>query len=89
VSFCIETFFIFLDFTNFYSLGSKNIYGMWSNWKVSKTKVSFIVLSSLAVLKAQLHNPLEASRNFQCVGYAERRFRSKQICGKSQTISYK
>jgi hypothetical protein len=29
---------------------------MWLNCKVPKTKVSFIGLSSLAVLKAQLHN---------------------------------
>jgi len=62
---------------------------MWLNWKVPQTKVSFIGLSSLAVLKAQLHNRLDASRNFQCVGYAEERFRNKKICGTSQTISYK
>jgi len=46
---------------------------MWLNWKVPQTKVSFIGLSSLAVLKAQLHNRLDASRNFQCAGYAEKK----------------
>jgi len=41
---------------------------MWLNCKIPNTKVGFIGLSSLAVLKAQLHNRLDARRNFQCIG---------------------
>jgi hypothetical protein len=44
---------------------------MWLNCKVSKTKVGFIGLSYLAVLKAQLHNRLDAGRNVQCFGCFE------------------
>jgi len=48
---------------------------MWLNCKVPKTKDGFIGLSFLAVLKAQLHNRLDVSRNFLCFDWGEKRFR--------------